>query len=134
MLVCVYAPYGIDESSGTCRLPGCSQKATPVIPISPPRNPFPEPLLLTIVLNLSGEQLASQAISEDGSGGGGNRAAEDDESSSGAGRDSAAEGSDSGGRGNNRAGRAEGRAPFVLLLKKATDLVLQPFQALQVCS
>lgn len=84
------------------------------------------------MLNSSAEQLTLQTIGEDGAGGGGNRAAEDDESSGG-GRESGAEGSDGGSGGNSGVGRARGRAPFVLLLKKATDLVLQPFQALQVC-
>lgn len=97
------------------------------------RNPFPEPLLLTVVLKSSGDQLTGQVAD---AGAGESRSTEDDESSNGVDRDrdSGAGGSDGGGggRGRKKAAGAGGRAPFLLLLKKATDLVLQPFQALQV--
>lgn len=77
------------------------------------RNPFPEPLLLTVVLKSSGEQ-TGKVETEDDRGSVGN----------GSGMTAGAE-----------AGRRSGggrRFPFLLLLKKTTDLVLQPFQALQV--
>lgn len=99
------------------------------------RNPFPEPLLLTVLLKSSGE--TGQIVDREHAGAGESRATEDDETSNGMDRerDSAAGGSDGGaggGRGDKMAAGARGRVPFLLLLKKATDLVLQPFQALQV--
>lgn len=83
------------------------------------------------------EQLTGQIIDEEDAGRVGNDGVfDDDASGSGVGADSGAGGSEdgSGGRrtGLRRGREAEGRVPFVLLLKKATDLVLQPFQALQV--
>lgn len=105
------------------------------MPPSQTRNPFPEPLLLTVVLKLSGEQLPGQ-IAEEGEDSGGvgtSGATYDDDSSRGAGRDSGGSGGSDGGRRGGKGGwRAGGRVPFVLLLKRAIDLVLQPFQALQV--
>lgn len=95
--------------------------------------------MLTVVLKASGDQVTGQITNEEDDGVGESRATEDDESDSGVDRDrdSAAGGSDGGGggRGGRRGKKAAGvggRVPFVLLLKKATDLVLQPFQSLQV--
>lgn len=84
------------------------------------RNPFPEPLLLTVVLKASGENTIGEISEEEG---------EDALSieSSGITRSvGASEGGATGGAG------AVARVPFALLLKKTVDLVLQPFQALQV--
>lgn len=94
--------------------------------------------MLTVVLKSTfREQLTGQIIDEeDARGVGHDGILEDDASGSGVGGESVAGGSEDGssrGRTGRRRGReAEGRVPFVLLLKKATDLVLQPFQALQV--
>lgn len=89
-----------------------------------------------MVLKSSEDQLTGQIVEEEDSDAGGNRAIEDDDSSKGVDRDrdSVGGGSDrSGGRRRGRKGAgAAGRVPFVLLLKKAADLVLQPFQVLQV--
>lgn len=88
-----------------------------------------------MVLKLSGEQLPGQ-IAEEGEAFGGvgtSGATDDDDSSRGAGRDSGGSGSSDAGRRGGKGGSRPGRrVPFVLLLKRAMDLVLQPFQALQV--
>lgn len=117
-------------------------RTRPSMPLSNAcRNPFPEPLLLMIVLKLSGEHVGE--VHDDGetppvrdSGGGPARPTDDDERP-------IRRGSYGGGDGGTVRGNIgiesgiEGamqptRAPFVLLLKKTNDLVLQPFQALQV--
>ncbi len=89
-----------------------------------------------MVLKSPEDQLTGPIVEEEDGGAGENRATEDDDSSRGVDRDRDSVGgrSDrSGGRWRGRkAGGAAGRVPFVLLLKKATDLVLQPFQVLQV--
>ena len=80
------------------------------------RNPFPDPLLLTVVLTIPGEQRIGEVNREDG------HEAQSAQSSGGKGNESS--------RANEF--RAGSRMSFALLLKKTTDLVLQPFQSLQV--
>lgn len=79
-----------------------------------PRNPFPDPLLLTIVLKTTSEERIGQ-VSADGERGAAHARK---------GTVVEIEG--------GKVGSGGGKSPFVLLLKKATDLVLQPFQSLQV--
>ncbi|CAM9742155.1 unnamed protein product, partial [Ectocarpus fasciculatus] len=130
------------QATGVGEMPGVMEEHRTVATVGtttstmfPFRNPFPEPLLLTVVLKLSGEQLPGQ-IAEEGEDFGGvgtSGATDDDDSSRGAGRDSGGSGSsDAGRRGGKGGSRPGGRVPFVLLLKRAMDLVLQPFQALQI--
>lgn len=90
-----------------------------------------------MLLKSSGDHLTGQIVDREHVGAGESKATEDDESSNGMDRDrdSGAGGSDGGGGGGRsdmKAAKATGGVPFLLLLKKATDLVLQPFQALQV--
>lgn len=87
-----------------------------------------------MVLQSSGERTGQVEEQDDDSlsvrgGGGEARATDDDESSRGKGSFGGSDGS----RGRAGRGLGAGQAPFILLLKKTTDLVLQPFQALQVC-
>lgn len=79
-----------------------------------PRNPFPDPLLLTIVLKTTSEERIGQVGAD------GERGAVH----AGKGTTAEIEG--------EKVGAGGAKSPFVLLLKKATDLVLQPFQSLQV--
>eukprot|EP00903_Cladosiphon_okamuranus_P009303 g8875.t1 len=132
------------EASGVGEMPGVMQEHRAVATVGsttstmfPFRNPFPEPLLLTVLLKSSGDHLTGHIVDREHGSTGGSMGTEDDESSNGMDRDrdSAAGGSDGGGgggRGDKKAAGRGGRVPFVLLLKKAADLVLQPFQALQV--
>lgn len=91
--------------------------------------------MLTVVLRLSPEQKGQIKEDDDKSlpvrgGVGGNSASDDDDTSRGKG----SIGSSDNGRKRESWGTNVPQAPFVLLLKKTLDLVLQPFQALQVCS
>ncbi|CAM9334154.1 unnamed protein product [Discosporangium mesarthrocarpum] len=114
------------EVSGRGRMPGVMQEQRPSATVGqtssfmfPFRNPFPESLLLSVILKNEEGPVGPVTLTDEG---------EDGAATGGEDLDRMSD--EDGERG--KVGVPTRKSPFTLLLKKSTDLVLQPFQSLQV--